>query len=766
MKTFVYWMPLLLFLLAVQGICQEWESTVDLGGWGAVCVGDESAPPSATKKQVPWQAGRLAGGGCRYGPTGWEFKDSMAIELHLPPRGHLVLSFDPQTDSLELVEKPDDLSDLAREALDYAPEWLRAKLWDSFSRLGDLQDTYALRILNAEDPRWVDEIAYQVATIGHEILADSTFDPDLVVDNARYLYGNDDSLHYATILDYGQPPWGDYWSTVGYYVIEASDTVEYLIPREIYYDHVVHPQMSDESPRMDAYVYNRLWRDYLFFDADPSYPILYEKLIPVMVLWEVSDTALILPGDRPFDPTDVALDVIGNWVSKTVPSLASGNRPIQPNVIAHEHNGNCGEVQDVLQAAARSALIPVVSTMDVCEDHVWNEFYYEGWKPYQVDRGGGVTHVNDPGVAYDEQQGGSKRVSSVWNWQSDGYAWTVTGRYSNCCSLHVWVFDRMGRPADSTRILIYSEGIYGGMEVTTLGFADHDGYCGFELGDLRNFYIHINSPLGDYPEGSSEVVQIISCSQTGAHYNKTFYLTGVHPAPRVELESLPEDTVCVHKMEIAFTAPYQLLHGYMRTRRDCEDPNAFYHTYPRQLTEGMIDLFVVDGPNYNLYASGQPFEAAMIGEWISSLDTSFVAPARGSWYIICSNQARINTSQGLELSLKLYRNPDVACEELQEPGFDAVPFRLGPAWPTPFSDRTTITYSIPDGGERARTTLRIYDVSGRVVRTLVNAQHKPGEHRSIWDGRDEWGIEAPSSVYFYRLTWGSLEQTGKLVLLR
>jgi len=50
----------------------------------------------------------------------------------------------------------------------------------------------------------------------------------------------------------------------------------------------------------------------------------------------------------------LAVDAIGNWVSETVPFAAEGDRPIQPNVIAHEHNGNCGELQDLLCAAGRT----------------------------------------------------------------------------------------------------------------------------------------------------------------------------------------------------------------------------------------------------------------------------------------------------------------------------------------------------------------------------------------------------------------------------
>lgn len=344
----------------------------------------------------------------------WIPADSIVLQLHLMEGERAIVCFDTTADTLQVFSLPDTLPSGVREAVHFSPTWLAEDLIDNLRRLpSDFQAVYAELILNSPDPRLVDEIAFQVAHIGWETLKDSTFDPNLLVANAQYLYKNDSLLDYADIIDYGVAPWDDYYSTVGYFVVEDEDTVRYLLPKEYYYYYIVHPQLSDESPRADARVYERFWRDYLFYDADSTYPVLSEKLAGVKVLWEASDTAQVYPPGRSFDTTDVALDVIGNWCSETVPVMATGNRPIQPNVIAHEHNGNCGELQDVLQAAARSALVPTVATMNICEDHVWNEFYYKGWKEYQIDRGHGVTHINDFRTAYDQQHGGSKRVSSV-----------------------------------------------------------------------------------------------------------------------------------------------------------------------------------------------------------------------------------------------------------------------------------------------------------------------------------------------------------------
>lgn len=723
------------------------------------CIRDESVNPVFESREEPREEPLELS----HNPPdtiNWIPIDSITLTTHLMENERVVVSFDPTTETIECFLQPDTLPSSVQEAVDISPDWLEANLIDNFRKLPfDFQLTYADLLSSSPDPRLVDEIAFQIAHIGWETLIDTTFDPNLLVENAQYLYQNDDSLLYADILDYGRPPWDDYWSTVGYWAVEKGETVQYVIPKEIYYYYIVHPQLSDESPRMDGYVYNRFWRDYLFYNADSSYPLLGEKLKRVKVLWEATDTAQVYPPGRSFDSTDVALDVIGNWVSETVPVMATGNRPIQPNVIAHEHNGNCGELQDVLQGAARSALIPVVATMNICEDHVWNEFYYKGWKEYQIDRGYGVTHINDFSTAYDDQHGGSKKVSSVWNWRSDGYAWTRTGSYSNSCSLHVEVKDARGLPVDGARVLIYSEYIYGGLTVTTWGFTDSNGRCSFELGELRNFYVHINSPIGDYPEGADEVVKVISYSLTGAHYYKTFYIPNFIQIPRSVLAPPPSQPSYTHKFELEVEVPYEILHGYVRARRDCED-TGYYHTYSKEGSGGRLDLFVVDEENFLKYESNDEFEASLIAKNLKHGTLEFISPELKKWYFVLSNEDVLTTSRGLEVKMRLYKNQEVAIGE-EFAGAQAN-FWLGLATPNPFRRNTTISFSTTSPGW---VNLSVYDAKGALVNTLLKGFIQPGNHTTLWDRFNSGGKKAPSGVYFYRLTQNGRSLTKKVVLI-
>ena len=84
-------------------------------------------------------------------------------------------------------------------------------------------------------------------------------------------------------------------------------------------------------------------------------------------------------------------------------------------------------------------------------------------------------------------------------------------------------------------------------------------------------------------------------------------------------------------------------------------------------------------------------------------------------------------------------------------------------YPNPFNPSTSIEFSLP---ARERVSLKVFDVSGRLVRTLVDGPLSDGSHRYAWDGRNERGASVASGVYFYVLRSESIRQSRKAVLLR
>ncbi len=88
---------------------------------------------------------------------------------------------------------------------------------------------------------------------------------------------------------------------------------------------------------------------------------------------------------------------------------------------------------------------------------------------------------------------------------------------------------------------------------------------------------------------------------------------------------------------------------------------------------------------------------------------------------------------------------------------------LAQNYPNPFNPVTTIRYSVKNEGP---VTLKIYDVSGRLVCTLVDVVTKPGAYTVTWRGVNDRGTKVASGVYFYRIGAGDFVQTKKMVLLR
>jgi len=84
--------------------------------------------------------------------------------------------------------------------------------------------------------------------------------------------------------------------------------------------------------------------------------------------------------------------------------------------------------------------------------------------------------------------------------------------------------------------------------------------------------------------------------------------------------------------------------------------------------------------------------------------------------------------------------------------------------PNPFNPTTTIRYDVPAGG--GHVSLMIYDVNGRLVRTLVDREDAPGEKTVNWDGKDDRGMAASSGVYFYRLVTPGLTETKKMAFIQ
>lgn len=94
-----------------------------------------------------------------------------------------------------------------------------------------------------------------------------------------------------------------------------------------------------------------------------------------------------------------------------------------------------------------------------------------------------------------------------------------------------------------------------------------------------------------------------------------------------------------------------------------------------------------------------------------------------------------------------------------------VSFSLSQNIPNPFNPTTTISYTIPDCSS-APATLKVFDIRGALVRTLVNEVKSQGSYSIEWNGLDETGKQVSAGVYLYKLEAGKYSQTKKMLLLK
>ena len=90
-------------------------------------------------------------------------------------------------------------------------------------------------------------------------------------------------------------------------------------------------------------------------------------------------------------------------------------------------------------------------------------------------------------------------------------------------------------------------------------------------------------------------------------------------------------------------------------------------------------------------------------------------------------------------------------------------YQLNANYPNPFNPSTTITYSLGNSGF---TTIKIYNLLGKEIRTLFNGQQTNGRHSIVWNGQDDSGSSVSSGVYVLRIQSGDFKQSIKMTLLK
>jgi len=162
-------------------------------------------------------------------------------------------------------------------------------------------------------------------------------------------------------------------------------------------------------------------------------------------------------------------------------------------------------------------------------------------------------------------------------------------------------------------------------------------------------------------------------------------------------------------------------------------------------------LFPVKGFSQS---STVPWSAFDMGFVVSSSPTTTLQSAVGQGLVGTTYGTNSTMYSGF-LADTLFRG---AVTSVAEEGRIPEEYALHQNYPNPFNPSTTIEFALPHAGY---VMLRVYNVLGEEVATLISGDHAAGMFKAMWDVSG-----MPSGVYFYRLTAGEYVQTRKMILMK
>jgi len=549
-----------------------------------------------------------------------------------------------------LDDDPAPLTELGVEAVDLAPLWLERDLAIALRQQeAERADELASQVVDLDDPRLIDEVAFSIAHNSPETLASEDFYPELLSLNAQLIYEHEPELDYVTLVEEGEAGVDeDFYTTATYTFGPADSPTELTVDRDVYYWYVVHPTLEDENPWfIDTWTpctsanlecaaapgIGWFWREWLWdAAADNCYDVGY---CPVVSDW-VTGIAAVWDGVAGGEGTGAVREIISFMHTEPVEGFnwlvfgASGERSIQPNRIYGLGRGNCGEWADMTSAISRTALIPTVNATPASWDHTWNSFWdgerWVEWEPVNV----WLDHVyNAPFSNFASRGDGSILL------QTEDYT-------DQTFTMQVEVLDSEGEPVPGAAISVWSPWVIDDVEYWAYAGeapADVDGLAEFPLVAEQKYAVRIETPIGNLPEADNTITYASDGVAVGETDVQSYTMGVAQPVLPVTEVGFDDEPNGILHIGLANRAGRLLTRGLR-----------FGKTYSTESEHPALELLLVDEVNYELYVAGEPFETAWIGE---GGDVDVDVPVLHDWYLIVSNDRNISAAAVGDLSLDL-----------------------------------------------------------------------------------------------------------------
>jgi hypothetical protein len=487
-------------------------------------------------------------------------------------------------------------------------------------------EIYSNLILSAEES-YVDEIAYCIANeqISHlKMLADN--DAEYLFElNAKEIYNMAPKLKYVKLVE------GKDYTTLAFRQ-QNGDWVE--IPREIYYQRLVMLNRYILMPWAWPYLYEGNW--YMtYLPWDTTYNVsLYERVKDAETVTEAMWNIALW----------IKVDIGAWWRFGTKYWKPPGWYNIYKQLINPEWTILCGEFSIITMVAGRAVLIPVANTLNLGEDHQWDEFFNEELRWVHIDTSAtapgdeeGLKNYFDNPMVYEVAWG--KNVSAVMWWEQGGRYDHITSRtevtgYTDTSLVVFNVVDLNGKPIDGARIEAWShwiEPIYGIPLIAFANYTNLEGEASMHLGGNEYTFVAITRI------GHAVLRMPI---EEGTIYHIEFRMDKALP-------KLGEASLEARKPKGPgrLNLEFEILSGHQ------ENPHWIhilwvlfgwedYWYYKHGIN---LDAYIVDEEDYKNFASGLDFNAYAMLTQASEGELTEV-PINTNAYIVLSNERSLTTT--------------------------------------------------------------------------------------------------------------------------